>query len=180
MGFKSTKNREKILVVITAVVVVAVFIFVVVIDPQLKQRSIRSQQLHQLQIKLTKMNGNLLLKDRIDKIYSQIEPLIATEATEQQQISTFTRQLSQVYSKLNVEIRSVKILPITKEDFYNRLSIKIEMTGHIKSFLGFVEAIEQHAVPIRIEQIEIVAQQSEDNIRVSMIVSKVVSDSKHS
>jgi Tfp pilus assembly protein PilO len=180
MRSEEARRRERFLAVITAVILTGVFIFTTVVDPQLKQRRALSQNLHQLQIKLTKMKGDLLIKDRIEKIYSKIEPLIATGDTEQQQISTFTRQLSQIYSKFNVKIRSVKILPVSDENFYRRLAIKIEMTGHIKDFLKFANAIEELADPIRIEQFDLVAQQSKDNVRVSMVISKVVSEPKYS
>jgi len=180
MKSEEARHRERFLAVITAVILTAVFIFTMVVDPQLKQRRMLSQNLHQLQIKLTKMKGDLLIKDRIEKIYSQIEPLIATCDTEQQQISAFTRQLSQIYSKFNVKIRSVKILPVSDENFYRRLTIKIEMTGHIKDFLKFAIAVEGLTDPIRIEQFDLVAQQSKDNVRVSMVITKVVSEPKYS
>jgi len=178
MEFKQAKRREKILGMITLAVLVGLFVFTIVIDPQLKQHKNLTRDLHYLQITLTKMKSDLLVKDRINKIYSEIEPLIATSGTEQQQISAFTRQLSDIYSKLNVKIKTVKILPLANENFYKRLSVRIEMEGHVRDFLGFIEAIEKHSNPIRIEQFDLKAQESRDNLYVSMIITKVVSESK--
>jgi Tfp pilus assembly protein PilO len=175
MELRDTKSREKLLAVITAAILAAVFIFTAVIEPQLKRHRQISGELAQLQLDLTKAKGNLMVKDRIEKIYSQIEPLIVAEGTEQQQISGFTRLLDQIYSKLNVKIMSVKILPIADENYYRRLSIRIEMAGHIEDFLKFIEAIEEHPEPIRIEQFDLTAEESKDSVRVSMIISKIVS-----
>ena len=177
---KDSKNREKLLTVITAAILVVVFLFAVVIEPQLKQHRELAQKLGQLQLELTQARGNLRIKDRIEKIYSQMEPLIAAKGSRQQQISGFTRLLDQIYSKLNVKIRSVKILPVADENYYQRLLIRIEMAGHIKDFLKFIEAIKEHADPIRIEQFDLTAQESKDSIRVSMIISKIVSETINS
>lgn len=172
------KKREKVLAGITAAVLAAVLVFTAIIEPQLKTRNELTRNLGQLQIRLTKMKRDLLVRDRIDQIYSQIEPLIATTGTEQQQISDFTRQLGELYSKLNVKIRSVKILASSKEAFYRRLSIKMEMAGYVRDVLRFIEAVESSPNPIRIEQLGLKAQESRDNVHMSVIVSKVVSGSK--
>ena len=175
MDAAARKNCEKPLAVIAAVVIGGAFIFSVIINPQLKERKRRVERMGQLQLKLTRMRGDLLIKDRIDNIYSQVEPLIAGVGTEQQEISLFTRQLSDLYSKPNIKIRSVKILPSTEETFYKRLLIKIEMSGHIKEVLKFIVAVETYSKPIRIEQFELRAQETKDNIQVSLLISKVVS-----
>jgi len=177
MKTAKVKNREKALAVATATVLATAIIFTVVVEPQLKKRKELAQNLHQLQIRLVKTKGDLLVKDRIDQIYSQTEPLITTIGTEQQ-ISAFTRQLSEMYSTLNVKIRSVRILPSVKEPFYRRLSIRIEMAGHIRDFLRFIKAVESNPNPIRIEQVDLKAQEYRDNVYVSVIVSKVVFEYK--
>lgn len=172
VGLKN--NREKILAVIAITLILGTVIFTAVIEPQLKERKLRLERMHQLQLKLTKMKADCLIKDRIDNIYSQIEPLIASKGTGQQEISLFTRQLSDLYSKLNVRIRSVKILPIANEEFYRRLSVKIEMSGHIKSILNFIFSVERYSTPIRIEQFDLKTGEITDNVQAYFLVSKVV------
>lgn len=167
-------NREKLLAIIAATVILSTVIFIAIIEPQLKERKLRLDRMHQLQLKLTRMRGDLLVKDRIDDIYSQIKPLITSNGTDQQEISLFTRELSDLYSKLNVKIRSVKILPIVNEEFYKRLSIKIEMSGHIKSLLDFILSIETYSNPVRIEQFDLKAREIMDNIQASFLITKVV------
>ena len=175
MGLKDSKKREKLLAIVTAAILGSVFLFTVIIDPQLKKHNALAAQYSQLQLDLTRARGNLLIKDRIEKVYTQIEPLIAAQGNQQQQISDFTRLLDQIYSKLNVKIRSVKILPATDENYYRKLTIRIEMKGFVKDFLKFIDAVEQHTEPIRIEQFDLTSQQTKDNIMASMIVSKIVS-----
>ena len=172
------KNREKLLAVIAAIVLVGTAVFGIVIAPQLRKHKQLLEHKHQSQLKLTKMQGDLLIKDRIDNIYSQVEPLITGSGTEQQEISLFTRQLGELCSKLNVKIRSVKILPSVNENFYRRLSIKIEMSGNVKDVLQFICSIETSQNPLRIEQFELKGQETSDNIGVSMLVTKVVAEAK--
>jgi len=169
------KKREKLLVIFTAAVLGSILLFTTIIDPQLKKHKALSSKFSQLKLDLTKVRGNLLMKDRIEKAYSQIEPLITTQGNQQQQISDFTRLLDQIYSKLNVKIRSVKILPVADENYYQKLSIRIEMTGPIKDFLKFIENVEQHQEPIRIEQFELTSQETADTVMTSLFISKITS-----
>lgn len=176
MRSKDSKKRERLLAVVTAVVLGTLLLFTTIIDPQLKKNKALSSQFAQLQLDLTKAKGNLFIKDRIEKIYSQIEPLFNAKSNPQQQISGFTRLLDQIYSKVNVKIRSVKILPTTNENYYQKLSIRIEMTGEVKDFLKFIASIENCEEPIRIEQFDLTAQETKDNCLASLLISKIVSE----
>ncbi|MHC4396885.1 MAG: hypothetical protein ACYS1A_14645 [Planctomycetota bacterium] len=175
MGVKDSKKREKVLAIVTAAILGSIFLFTTIVDPQFKKHKALSSRLAQLQLDLTRARGNLLIKDRIERAYTQIEPLIAAQGNQQQQISDFTRLLDQIYSKLNVKIRSVKILPIADENYYCKLTIRIEMTGFVKDFLKFIEEVEQRTEPIRIEQFDLTSQETKDNIMASMIISKIAS-----
>lgn len=162
------------LAMVTVSVALSAVIFIVVIEPQLKEHKACSVRINQLRMKLTKMKGDLLVKDWIDSVYAQIEPLIASGGTDQQEISLFTRELSDFYSKRNVRTRTIKILPLTNEEFYRRLSIRIEMSGHIREILNFVASIESYPNPIRIEKFDIKSREIVDNVEASFVITKVV------
>jgi len=170
----SKSNREKVLMVFTVSVALCATIFMVIIEPQLKEHKARSMRMNQLRVKLTKMNGDLLVKDRIGSVYAQIESLITSSGTDQQEISLFTRELSDLYSKRNVKTRTIKVLPIADEEFYKRLSVKIEMSGQIKEILNLITSIEKHPNPIRIEQFDIKSREVIDNVEASFVITKVV------
>jgi len=174
MMASAKKNREKALAIVATSVILGAVAFTAIIEPQFKERKARLAHMRQLQLKLTKMKGDLLLKDRIDDIYSQIEPLIASNGTDQQEISLFTRELSDLYSKLNVRTKTIKILPIISEEFYRRLSVKIEMSGHVREILNFILSVETYPNPIKIEQFDIKVREIVDNIQASFLVTKVV------
>ncbi len=169
-------NREKILAIITFCVVIGAIVFTVIIEPQLEKRKQCLKHMRQSQLKLTKMKADLLIKDRIDTIYTQIEPFIAGDGTEQQEKAQFTRELSRLCSKLNTT--STTILPTTNEDYYRRLSAKIEMNGHIRDILGFILAVEAYSNPIRIEQFDFKAREIADNIHATFIITKVVAGTR--
>jgi Tfp pilus assembly protein PilO len=174
----TVNNREKILAVITVLVIIGALVFSVVIEPQLKKRQSSLARMNQLQLKLARMKGDLLIKDRIDAVYAQIEPLIAGDGTDQQEKSRFTRELGELYSKLDVTITSTTILPTVNEDFYRRLSAKIQMHGNVREIFRFILAVESHCSPIRIEQFDFKAREIADNVNATFLVTKVVADSK--
>jgi Tfp pilus assembly protein PilO len=174
MTVNSRNRREKVLVAITAAVIIGAAMFTVIIKPQLEERQLRLQRLHQLQLKLTKMTADLLMKDRIDSIYSQIEPLIVGTGTDLQEKSKFARELHELFSKPNVQTRVVTPLPIKKEEFYRRLAVKIEMTGNIQGILNFISAVETYPNPIRIEQLDLKTRDAVDDVQASFTITKVV------
>lgn len=176
MSGGTKNNHEKPLAVTAALVIIGAVAFTAIIKPQLKRRKLHLERMHELQLKLTRMKGDLLIKDRIDNIYSEIEPLITGSGTDQQEISQFTRELSNLYSKPNVKIRSVKILPIANEKFYRRLSIKIEMSGLVRNILNFILSVEKYPHPIRIEQFTLKAREIADNVRASFLITKVIAE----
>jgi len=169
-------KREKWLAIIAAGVIFGAAVLTLVISPQLHRYKMQLQRLDDLQLKLAKMKADLLVRDRIDKLYSQVEPLISSEGTDQQELSVLTRELSDLYANLNMKIRSVKLLPITHEPYYRRLAIKIEMTGHIRNILQFIFSVERYQYPLRIERLELAAQETADNVLATVRITKVVTE----
>ena len=150
-------------------------IFTAIIEPQLERGNDLSSKLEDLKDELFKAENNLQVKDEIEKVYAHIEPMISVEGNEKQQISEFTRLLDKLYSQLNVKIKSVKILPVTDKDHYQKLSIRIEMTCFMKTFLEFIHKVEELKEPVSIEQFDIRSQQTKDKIIASMIISRIIS-----
>lgn len=172
------KTREKKLAIATMATLASVLIFLIIVDPQLARHKALMDQIHQQQINLTKMKSDLLVKDRIEKEYLEIEPLIRSSRTDQQEISLFTRELNDLYSPLQVKIGSVKIFPLVQNEFYRQLSIKIEMSGDIKDIMGFIRAIESSPKPLRVERLTLDVKEIIDQVQASFLISKVISSQK--
>ena len=170
-------GRQTFLAVTTVLLIVAVALFTLIIEPQLQERKARLARMRELQSKLARLQADLLVQNRVDRMYEQIEPLIAGTGTDQQQMSVFTRELTDLYSTLNVKTRSVKLLPTVKEEFYRLLSVKIEMQGHIQDILQFILLVEAHARALRIEQFGLKAREITDEVYASFLVTKVVAES---
>jgi Tfp pilus assembly protein PilO len=171
-------GRQTFLALATALVIVGVGILTLIVEPQLKERKAHLARRRDLEAKLAKLQADLLARNRIDKMYEQIEPLIAGAGNDQQEMSVFTRELSDLYSPLNVKTRSVKLLPTVKEEFYRLLSVKIEMQGHIRDIMRFVLLTEAHGSPLRIEQFGLKAREITDEVYASFLVTKVVAESE--
>jgi Tfp pilus assembly protein PilO len=167
-------KREKLLAIATAGVLLGAIVFIVVIEPQLKKYKASAARTNYLRLKLAKIRGDLLVKDRIDSAYARIEPLIAGSETTHQEMSAFTRELDDLYSKLQVRIRTIKILANVNEDFYRRLAVRIEMTGSIAEIVRFIHSVETHPNPMRIEQFELKAREIVDSVNATFLVTKVV------
>jgi Tfp pilus assembly protein PilO len=174
MASHTRKGRERLLAIITVAVIIGAVTFTGVIQPQLEERRSRLQRMHQLELKLTRMKRDLLEKDRIDRVYSKIEPLIAGTGTDLQEKSKFARELHDLFSKQNVQTRAVTPLPMLNEEFYRRLAIKVEMTGSIRDILRFIFAVETYSNPIKIEKLDLKAREIVDDIHASFTVTKVV------
>jgi len=172
MTAKTNRHREKLLAAITVVVVVGVTAFTTIIEPQLDRNKELNGRLRLSQLKLAKMRGDLLVKDRIDSIYAGIEPLIAGTGSEQEEISTFARELHDLCSTLHV--RTMRILPTVKAESNMRLSSRIEMQGSVRDVFGFIARVAGHPRPMKIEQFDLKVQDIVDNAHASFLVTKIV------
>ena len=131
----------------------------------------------ELQLKLIKMKGDLLLKDTVDESYAQVQALLGPRGTEQQEKSLFAGQISELYSSLNIQIQSVKLLPLNKnESFCHKLSIKIEMSGKIDQIVYFISKIESLKKPVKIEQLTLKTPEITDTVNAAFLISKVIAD----
>jgi Tfp pilus assembly protein PilO len=169
-------HREKTLAVITAVVITGTLVFTTVAEPQLERCRRGQERLSALQLDLTQIQADMRIKDRIDQIYLEIQPLIKSDGTDQQEISLFTRELNELYSQLPVRIKSVKLLPTADQSFYRKLSINIEMTGTAKDIIQFINSVEASAKPIRIERLGMNAKEAVDTLQASFLITKVISN----
>jgi Tfp pilus assembly protein PilO len=169
------RSNEKILAAVTLVVVIGAVTYTMVIEPQLKARKKLITEMRGKQLELIKMKGEMLLKDRVEQTYREMESLIQGFGSDQQEISEFSRELNDLYSKLSVSIRSVKILPLLREEHYRKLFIRTEMAGAIRDIARFVSAVETQAKPLRIEQLNLTAGDAVDHVRASFLLTKVVS-----
>jgi len=162
------------LAVITAALLLGAVTYTVVVEPQLSHRIAGRQKLRKLQLKLARMERDLLEKDRIEAAYSTVKPLIAASGSDQKEISLFTSQLSNLYSNLELKIRSVKVLPVNEKKFYRRLSMKIELSGPVRNILRFIYLIETYQKPLRIEKLDLRARDVAGSISASLLITKVV------
>ena len=176
MKTEAMSKRERLLAILTAATIASVIIATLVIEPQIKRRKAYLAKLHEQQLQLTKMRRNLLLKNRVDQVYKEIEPLAAGTRGDQQEISAFTREVGDLYSGLSVRTRSVKLLPIVHEPYYRQLSLRIEMQGHVREILRFVRSVETHDKPIRIDELALKARETADQIEGAFLITKVVTD----
>jgi Tfp pilus assembly protein PilO len=172
MANSKTKNREKIWAIITIIIVLVALVYTVILEPQIQKKEKSLQQMNQMRLKLAKMKTDVLMKDRTDKIYSIYEPIIASIGSDQQDISVFTRELRDMYKDLRVNIRTVIINPIAREEFFKQLSVKIEMSGNIRDILSFICKIDTYDRPIHIELLDIISQEITDNVKASFIITK--------
>lgn len=168
------KKRETILFGVTVAVIIATVLFATVVAPQWQRRRQGLNDVRSLQLSLAKMRGDLLVKDKIEAVYAQLQPYMASQGSDQQEISAFTCGLNDVYSKLKLKIRSVKILPVTREPSCRRFAVKIEMEGATSHVLSFLSALAVHPDPIRIDRFDLKTLAAPDQIHGAFVISKVV------
>jgi len=68
INIDTNKNREKFWAVLTIAIIIMVVVFVSIVDPRLKERRAKLDQLSNLQLRLTKIKSDILVKDRIDNL----------------------------------------------------------------------------------------------------------------
>jgi len=178
MNLNGLNQREKILGIATAIFIVAILLFTGILEPQVKRHRNLQKELNDLQVRYTKMQADVKMRDRINHAYDQVQHLLENAETEQQQTSIFTRELSDIYSSQNLKVKSVKILPSLKEKHYIKLTVKADLRGNVQFFIKLIEHLEQLNKPIQIESFELRAMESTDIVQISLLITKIVKTTK--
>ena len=174
MNKRSINPREKVLFQITCGVIVAVILYSIIITPQQQQRKDIQQRQAELEADLQKLQADFQVKDQIDLAYARVEPMLNNGQTDQQEISHFTRQLHELYGPLRLTIKSVKILPLTRETHTRKLAIKIELKGKVSQMITFITRLTGCSGPIKIEQFQLQAMDVAELLHGTFKISKIV------
>ena len=179
MNLKKYNTSELLLIITTVFVVVGALAYVMIIEPQLDKRKTLLTEMQNKKLELTRMRAEMHIKDRVENTYIELEPLIMGNGTDQQEISQFSRELNDLYSRLRVSIRSVRVLPLLKEEHYRKVSIRTEMTGNIRDIVRLIGSVETGKKPVRIEHLNITAADAVDHVKASFLLTKVISIEKY-
>lgn len=175
MQFRNVSKRQKILLVITCVFLGGVIFNAAFLRPFRLKKMLLSKQLEDSTNKLAKMRMDLKIKDKIESSYKKVSELFQGSDKKTQEISTFTREISSIYSQHDLKIRSVNILPDEKKTNYKKLFLKIEMIGAVKSMFSFIKGVTEQESPLKIETLHMKAAEVSGHVRAEMIISKLTS-----
>lgn len=169
------KRRERILSMLAGCLVGGLVIYKVCVGGVLAGYSEARAKTRELAVEWAKVQADVKVRDAMEEKYSRIEPMLANSGVEQRDISTFTRETGRVYSQRNLKVRSVRILPMTKGEYYGKLSLRVELSGEIGEILKLLGDIERMDSPVRVEEFEVSVQDRADNVRACFVISKMVS-----
>ena len=170
------KKREKLLLVLTVVLVASVFVYSSVIEPQMVKRSQLLDEYRQKQTQLTKMQADILVKDRIESSYQEIEPLIKSTGNDQEEMSAFSQEFQELNSEFSLKPKMIKFLPVVNNQDYRKILVKVELTGGIRNIVDFISSVENDKKAMKFEKVSFVAKNRDDNIQLSFVLSKVISN----
>lgn len=166
-------KREKVVGVMAGVFLVSVMFYVMVVEDGIVKYRDKTRELESVKIGYFKMRSDMMLKDRITKKFGEIEDSVASAGGAQQEISAFSNELNNIYSKFGVSVRSIKILPVVNEEFYRKIKIKLEVEGGAKEIARLIEGIEENEQAYNLEKINIKAKQTTDNVVCGFVISKI-------
>ena len=168
-------KREKFIGVSAVIFLVGVMFYVLVVEDGMARYRAKANELDAVKVGYAKMRSDMMLKDRIAEKFGEIESSVVSSGNSQQEISVFSNELNDIYSKFGVSVRSIKILPVVNEKFYRKIKIRFEVEGQAKEVLRLIEAMESKEQAYRFEKVNIKAKQTRDNVNCGFVVSKIVS-----
>lgn len=167
-------KREKTLALITGIVILGTLALTAVVDPQLDRRNRLRDEKAQLELRATKIQKDLYLKNHVESLYAQIRPFLSSAYDETRETSSFIREIREVYTQLNLKPRLLSQEATRRENGYTILSLRIDLSANIKPLLHFIDAVEQSHSPIAIRRCELKADNIKGSIIASFIITKVI------
>ncbi len=177
---RSLGQRERILGGLTLMVVGGSGLFAWFIDPALARHAVLQEEVGRLEVSLTRMRANMLLKDKIEARYEELKGLARESGSPAQEMAQVASLLSRLCSPLSLQTRSVRPLPDTDEGFYRKHAFRLEMEGNVTEVAKFLAAVAQASDPIRVERIELICKNRPEFVTVTLVVTKVVTISDRS
>lgn len=173
---KNNSNlRQKRIAILTLIMIVAVILYTVILEPIVIRVKDHNSDIGLLKSDLVKIKSDMQVKERVESEYEKVKELISSKGSAQQEISSFSTQLHKIYSAINLQIRSLKIMPAVESDFYRTVSIRIEFEGMIKDITKLISEIEAANAPVSIEQLQIKSTQVTDKVKATLLLSKITS-----
>ena len=170
-------ERQRSIAVITIIVIIAALLYLLVVAPAITK--IRKQKLAMLQLRaeLSRVRADMKAKDRTEQQYEKVKFLFSSAGSAQQDISQFSKQLNSMYADVDIQIRSIKIMPVEEHKYYRKISIKLEFTGPVRDVFMLLFKIET-AAAISIDKMAIRAGRSIDKITATVLLSKITAVSR--
>ena len=172
----NSKRREKVLGVLTGILVLTVVMYGFIVEPQVNRRKELLKELYQKQTMFTKMQADIMAKDRIENNYSRIESLIRSGGNDQEEMSAFSQEFQKINAKFNLKPRMIKFLPVVNDPYFRKILVRVEFEGGIESIAAFISSVENGKKAMKFEKASFVVRDRDDNIQFSFVLSKVVSN----
>jgi hypothetical protein len=169
-----TQRERRLAAVTGGAIAVAGFVWGLV-DPQLTRQAALSEEVARKQSLLSEMRQNMLLKDRIERRYEQLQTMIRRPNDQEEELATFTKVLSSLQAGQGMQVGSLRILPPIEEGNYVRLLARLEMKGPIGNAMGLLDALSRASEPLRAERVELACRQQVDVVDVSLEISHIAS-----
>lgn len=171
-----SKKREKFLAIVVGILILTLAVYSLVLKPQVNRRDELLNVLRQKQIMLTKMQADIMLKDRIEDSYARMESLLKSNGTDQEEKSLFSQEFQSLNSKFRLKPKNIKFLPMIKNDYYRKILVRVELSGGIKNIVDFIKNVDNEKQTMKFEKLSFVARDRDDNIQLSFVLSKVISN----
>lgn len=170
------KKREKLLAIVTGILILTTVVYSSVLKPQINKRAELLSELTQKKIMFTEMQADILIKDRIEDSYARMASQLESDRTDQEEKSIFSQEFQTLNSKFNLKPDFIKFLPMIKNEFYRKILIKVELKGGINNIVEFISNVENEKQTIKFEEISFLTRDRDDNIQLSFVLSKVISN----
>ena len=171
---RALAKREKRLGAAFAVVAVGAVFYTQLLEPALHRRSLLTQQVFDLRVRLAKMRGDLLLRDRVEQRYARLSSQIRQTVSPDQETARFLVELEKLSAGLALGVTSVKPTPPTVTPTHTRLAVRIDLAGPTMELARFLGAIEQDDSAIRVERLQIVCRKRPGFVNANLTISKAL------
>lgn len=170
---KAAPKRQKYLIYATVLLMLLVSVDKFVVAPLAQMIDSQNTQLAQVRQKLSKMRSDMLAREQINKLYSSVKYLIDSSDSTQHEIAEFSKLLNDLYTPVNVQVRSIKILPDIQEKYWRKIAMKIQMHGNIKNVLKFAQSVNKANSAIAIEDLQISSTRETDIVNAEIKITNL-------
>jgi len=168
-------KRERIVFIATIAIIAVSLFSALVLEPLVKSFKDVNRQISSKQVKLTKAERLMGLKEKTSKRFEALAPKLTAEGSREEEMAKLLSEIEALARKVNVRISGIKPAAIKEFAFYKKFTVEIDSQTSVESLVKLLYELQQSPQVLKVERLQMDAKSGgRDLLKITLRVNKIL------